>query len=161
MKKLPTFAVAAIFVGTVLFLRFVVGGNEDTWICQNNQWIKHGNPSSPIPTSGCGTVAEKRDMVIMRGNPKIAENFIKDSPTYKDDGSDLVFVSSQKTSCDDCFTFVFTFRSREAGFGDRSDKIVAQVITPHEIVVEMQNGQVTKAIIDSKYDELNQKLLSQ
>ena len=27
---------------------------EDTWICVNNQWVKHGNPSAPMPQSGCG-----------------------------------------------------------------------------------------------------------
>ena len=41
--------VSAIITG-FLFLR----GNEDTWICQNGQWIAHGSPSSAQPTSGCG-----------------------------------------------------------------------------------------------------------
>lgn len=40
--------VSAIITG-FLFLR----GNEDTWICQNGQWIAHGHPSSAQPTSGC------------------------------------------------------------------------------------------------------------
>jgi len=35
------------------FVRFVIGGDEDTWICQNGQWVKHGNPSAPKPTNGC------------------------------------------------------------------------------------------------------------
>ncbi len=33
-------------------LRFFTG--EDSWICINGQWVKHGNPSAPMPTSGCG-----------------------------------------------------------------------------------------------------------
>lgn len=33
----------------------VFSGDEDTWLCQNGQWVKHGNPSAPMPTSGCGT----------------------------------------------------------------------------------------------------------
>ena len=41
--------VSAIITG-FLFLR----GNEDTWICQNGQWVTHGSPSSAQPTSGCG-----------------------------------------------------------------------------------------------------------
>lgn len=41
--------VSAIITG-FLFLR----GNEDTWLCQNGQWIAHGHPSSAQPTSGCG-----------------------------------------------------------------------------------------------------------
>jgi uncharacterized protein len=40
--------------GIILLLRFVIGGPEDNWICVNNQWVKHGNPSQPMPTSGCG-----------------------------------------------------------------------------------------------------------
>jgi len=34
-------------MGYILFLR----GDEDTWIKnQNGEWIKHGNPSSEMPT---------------------------------------------------------------------------------------------------------------
>lgn len=48
----------AIIIGVIAvwgYLRFVVGGDEDTWICDNGQWIKHGVPSAPMPTSGCGS----------------------------------------------------------------------------------------------------------
>ena len=40
--------------GAVLTARFFLGGDEDTWLCQDNNWVKHGNPSVPMPTSGCG-----------------------------------------------------------------------------------------------------------
>ena len=40
----------------LIFLRFFVGGDEDNWICVNNQWVKHGNPRNPKPQSGCGIV---------------------------------------------------------------------------------------------------------
>ncbi len=36
------------------FIRFVVGGPEDTWICVDGRWIKHGVPSAPMPTEPCG-----------------------------------------------------------------------------------------------------------
>lgn len=42
-----------IIGGVVLGLRFLAGG-EDTWICQNGEWIKHGNPKAPKPTEPCG-----------------------------------------------------------------------------------------------------------
>ncbi len=29
-------------------------GPEDNWICVNNQWVKHGNPTTPHPARGCG-----------------------------------------------------------------------------------------------------------
>lgn len=43
-----------IAIGAVLFLRFVVGGPEDTWLCENGNWVQHGNPSQPAPVIGCG-----------------------------------------------------------------------------------------------------------
>jgi len=36
-----------------LFLRFVIGGPEDDWICRDGQWIKHGVPSAPMPSVEC------------------------------------------------------------------------------------------------------------
>lgn len=48
-------AAMIIAIAVVGFLRFVIGGNEDTWICTDGQWVKHGNPSAPKPTTGCGT----------------------------------------------------------------------------------------------------------
>jgi hypothetical protein len=42
---------------TLLGIRFFSG--EDDWICQNGQWIKHGNPSSSAPSTGCGETAKK------------------------------------------------------------------------------------------------------
>jgi len=45
-----------IFILLVVWflLRFVVGGPEDSWICDNGQWVRHGNPSAPMPKEVCG-----------------------------------------------------------------------------------------------------------
>ncbi len=43
----------AVIVVAILFLRFVVGGSEDDWICDNGQWVKHGVPSAPMPEEPC------------------------------------------------------------------------------------------------------------
>lgn len=43
-----------ILAGLWLFLRFVIGGPEDSWICVDGRWVKHGNPRDPMPTKGCG-----------------------------------------------------------------------------------------------------------
>lgn len=34
-------------------LRFLFGGDEDTWICENGLWVKHGNPSYTKPLRHC------------------------------------------------------------------------------------------------------------
>lgn len=43
-----------IILGLVLIvfnLRFFSG--EDDWMCQNGEWIKHGQPDYPMPTTPC------------------------------------------------------------------------------------------------------------
>jgi spore germination protein GerM len=42
-----------IVIGAVIFgIRFWSG--EDNWICQEGVWVKHGNPSAPMPAEPCG-----------------------------------------------------------------------------------------------------------
>ncbi len=55
MKKIGKIIIIilAIFV-FLLFLRFVIGGPEDTWICTDGEWTKHGAPSMSKPIEGCG-----------------------------------------------------------------------------------------------------------
>src|SRR3989339_34426 len=44
-------AITGILGLTIVILRF--SSPEDTWICSDQGWIKHGNPSNAMPTSGC------------------------------------------------------------------------------------------------------------
>lgn len=45
--------VALLLVG-IFAARFLFGGDEDTWICENGVWVEHGKPSTPKPQDGCG-----------------------------------------------------------------------------------------------------------
>lgn len=55
MKKIYfALGIIAILALIILGLRFILGGDEDTWLCQNGQWVKHGNPSAPKPNESCG-----------------------------------------------------------------------------------------------------------
>jgi hypothetical protein len=51
MKKIIIGILIIIFIW--LFLRFVLGGPEDDWICVNGQWVKHGQPLAPVPNKSC------------------------------------------------------------------------------------------------------------
>ncbi len=43
------FVVVAIILGLRL-----LSGDEDTWLCTSAGWVKHGNPSAPMPdTNNC------------------------------------------------------------------------------------------------------------
>ena len=48
--------VLLVILLSIVALRF--SSPEDTWICVNNAWVKHGNPSAPAPTSGCGILTQ-------------------------------------------------------------------------------------------------------
>lgn len=34
-------------------IRFVIGGSEDSWVCVEGQWVRHGYPSAPMPQEKC------------------------------------------------------------------------------------------------------------
>jgi spore germination protein GerM len=54
-KKIFAIIIAAIAILALwFFVRFVIGGPEDTWICVDGRWIKHGVPSAPMPAEPCG-----------------------------------------------------------------------------------------------------------
>lgn len=60
MKRLvlSVIIMLAIVFAVILAIRFL-SGPEDTWICQNNEWVKHGQPSGPKPTEPCGKIIEE------------------------------------------------------------------------------------------------------
>ncbi len=47
-------AVVIVGIGILLALRFFLGGPEDAWLCVHGEWVAHGAPSAPKPTSPCG-----------------------------------------------------------------------------------------------------------
>ncbi len=52
MKKILLIFITLLIIW--LFLRFVIGGSEDSWICVDGQWVEHGHPSAPMPQRECG-----------------------------------------------------------------------------------------------------------
>jgi len=78
-----TIGVFLILALLVVVVRFF-GGDEDAWICDNGQWIKHGNPSAPMPDSGCGekTNGEKTKFSVYFSNSKLNVNIQDCSLVY-------------------------------------------------------------------------------
>lgn len=93
---------------------------------------------------------------------QVAENWVETtSPTYTFDGMDLTLQDAQVVEPDTTYQFVFAFDSRAAGYGDRSDEMVAQVITPHEMEVVVSSGEVTSAVTDGVFDEMTGQMLEE
>lgn len=71
-KKWPIIvAVIGIFIlgGLLLFVLWArLLTDEDTWLCQNGQWVKHGNPSTPKPTLECRSTQNGADSASQQNN---------------------------------------------------------------------------------------------
>lgn len=53
-KLLIQLGIGALVVLVVLFgIRFF-SGNEDTWLCVEGEWVRHGNPDGEAPNEACG-----------------------------------------------------------------------------------------------------------
>jgi len=124
-----------------------------------------------MPDRACDT----RDMASL-----VAENFIKSDDTFKFDGmKETLSVRVEHVSgLDDLitpklsgiamaltlplgpkeYTFKAKFDSRHSGYGDRTGKYLAEVITPHEVDITVANCQVTSAVMDGKWDMVREKM---
>ena len=74
-KLLKILLLILIIIFVVFAIRFLLGGSEDDWICVNGEWVKHGVPAAPKPTTGCGD--EKADLIRL-DNPR--PNQVIESP---------------------------------------------------------------------------------
>ncbi len=103
-----------------------------------------------------------REIFTAEESREIAENWIlNNSPTYLFDGFNLEFVSENELLAGKIYSFVFAFDSRAAGYGDRSDQMLAQVITPHMIEVVVEEGEVVSAITDQAFDEIKGEMIEE
>ncbi len=53
-KVLRIIIILILLIIAWTIIRFVIGGSEDTWICVDDEWVKHGVPSAPMPIEPCG-----------------------------------------------------------------------------------------------------------
>ena len=58
MKK-PLLVIIPLLIIVAFFV--LKGSSEDSWVCSDGNWVKHGSPSAPMPMSGCGIIGEEID----------------------------------------------------------------------------------------------------
>jgi len=64
--------IGIIIITAAIILRLT--SSEDSWICQNGEWVKHGSPNSPQPTTlcpGAEIFQELKDSVEMEKNTNL------------------------------------------------------------------------------------------
>ena len=93
----------------------------------------------------------------------LAEEFVRNSPTFVFDGIEesLKLVEMLHPDIENAWTFVFHFDSRHAGYGDRTGQVLAEVITPHEAVITIEEGEIKSAVMDEKWDMLTQQMVEE
>lgn len=159
--------VLAFLVASILSFWYFRAREEGSWICKNGEWVKQGEPTGPKPTWECqegervsGEEEEQAfDQAKFERSKQIAQKAVENAPTYKFDGFDLKFESSETLPCPNCWEFTFSFSSRHAGYGDRTGQILAQVITPHQIRVNVEDEEVVVVVTDRTFDELREIFL--
>lgn len=111
-----------------------------------------------------GTVIETSTLILMtrETSEQIARDFVKNSPTFTFDGIEDTFslTGDRETPGRYCWVFVFEFDSRQAGYGDRTGQVLAQVITPHQAVITLEQHWITAAVMDEKWDMRQQKFIA-
>jgi hypothetical protein len=129
-----------------------------TLVNNNTGWKWEGNVSAN------GIVNETRPLsqITQEESRQIAEDFVKNSPTFKFDGilGTLKLVETLYPDIENAWQFVFQFESANAGYGDRTGQMVAEVITPHEAIITLEKGKIKNAIMDEKWDMINQRMLN-
>ncbi len=91
---------------------------------------------------------------------QIAINFLKNGATYSFDGvegSIAILDSYTLESYPVQHVVVISFDTSHAGWGNREGTFIAQVITNHVIEITIVEGEVVSAVIDDRWDELNQE----
>jgi len=56
MSKTTVIILSLVIIAAIAILSFIAivkFGSEDTWLCQDGEWVKHGNPSEPMPSTPC------------------------------------------------------------------------------------------------------------
>jgi len=157
----------ALLVVGVLAFRYFGEKEEGAWVCRNGQWVEQGEPTEPMPERECveGEKFEPEeeeevfDQAKFERSKQIAQEAVKNAPTYKFDGFDLKFETSEALPCPNCWEFTFSFSSRHSGYGDRTGQTLAQVITPHKIRVNVQDEKLVVVVTDRTFDELKQIFL--
>ena len=90
----------------------------------------------------------------------IALNYIRDGSTFRFDGITttlkIVNVITDKSDSSK-YTVTISFQCLHGGYGDRTDKIVTQEVTPHTAVVTVVGGKVVSAFVDGSWNEVAQR----
>ena len=109
-----------------------------------------------------GFVACSSDNAEDEVDLRLAESFLRNSPTFRFDGlpDSVELIARMDGDCETCVLYTFGFESSHPGYGDRTDLPLADALTPHEAVISIEDGLVVSAQIDNIWDVMTQSPLA-
>lgn len=127
--------------------------------CAKTGQTQAGQPSVSPPPQTVSPGGQGQKMISEEDAQSIAINFLRSSPTFRFDGmaSSLKLAGSEAGAKLNSWVFHYEFQSRQAGYGDRTGLVAAQVITDHKAEIRVEQGEVTYAVLDGRWDELKGK----
>ncbi|MDD5511230.1 MAG: META domain-containing protein [Dehalococcoidales bacterium] len=159
MKK--KHAIITIILGTIVTL-VATGCTRGVSEADYNRVVEERDQALSQIASLEGELSTAKEHIVFL-QQKIAINFVKNSPNFIFDGIENTLKLVDSEELEDTITRIYNyeFQSRHAGYGDRTGQMLLQVITPHEAVIMIFNGEIISAVIDEKWDMINQKMLEQ
>ncbi|MCX6791279.1 MAG: GerMN domain-containing protein [Candidatus Gribaldobacteria bacterium] len=108
MKKVILIIIFGLFLVGIIFLaiRFL-SGPEDSWLCQNGVWVKHGQPSEPMPSVICGPVIPENTATSTNPNTSSTQNGLSNT-------KGTIIVESLKPNQE--VSLPFTIKGRSSTF---------------------------------------------
>jgi hypothetical protein len=106
-----------------------------------------------------GTTACSGKTYTEAESKQIAEDFVQNEATFVFDGMEETLELTDTAKVENGWQFTYKFDSAQAGYGDRTGQMLAQVITPHTAVITVISGKVTAAVMDGYWDMKTQKAL--
>jgi hypothetical protein len=109
--------------------------------------------NTPIPTE---SIPDEEAIV------ELAREFVLSSPTFAFDGMEDTLEMGAVIvleSFPEQYALEARFTSSHGGFGNRTDQIVTQVLTPHVMEIIISEGAVISAVTDGQWDELNNQFV--
>jgi hypothetical protein len=159
MKKVAIGAACVVVLAAVLML---ARGDEDTWLCEEGTWVKHGNPAATAPSTPCsgdatdprttsyrieGKAVALTDGHAEEGIPGSAAKVVTDIWTVSLPGdldgngmSDVAVILTQSSGGSGTFYYVAAALAGTDGYRGTNAILLGDRIAPQNVSVE--NGQV-------------------
>lgn len=118
--------------------------------------------TTSVPATTPSSTTKGEQTVTFREQALVsAKSIVEQDSTFRFDGiKESLKLAGEKALTDGTsWEFTYTFDSRNPGYGDRTGKVMAQVITPHNARIVVKGGAVTEAVIDEQWDMLGRKMI--